>query len=353
MNLSDREWKEFEVKKFFEIFNSAVYHKKDLISSTNKKMKLVPYITRTNKNNGLEDVVEKQESFKSNPKNIIIFGAENATFFYQPFEHITGNKMYGIKNDKINKYIGLFIQQCLNTSVKGCGFSYGQGLTGTREKRRKVMLPVTKENKTIPDWDFMEQYIKKQYENKKRNYDKYLKELTCKLKYKKIVCLSEKDWGEFFLTELFPQIQRGKRLTKANQINGNIPFISSTSLNNGVDNYISNDTKVRKFKNCLTIANSGSVGASFYQPFEFIASDHVTHLKNDKMNKYIYLFIATLTNRLSEKYNFNREINDKRISREKIMLPINNDGQPDYEYMEQYVKNIMINKYNYKKDETN
>lgn len=57
------------------------------------------------------------------------------------------------------------------------------------------------------------------------------------------------------------------------------------------------------------------------------------------MNKYIYLFISTLTNRFSEKYNFNREINDTRISREKIMLPIK-DGKPDYEYMEQYMKNM-------------
>ncbi|EPZ58997.1 type I restriction modification DNA specificity domain protein [[Clostridium] sordellii ATCC 9714] len=63
------------------------------------------------------------------------------------------------------------------------------------------------------------------------------------------------------------------------------------------------------------------------------------------MNKYVYLFIATLTSRLSGKYNFNREINDKRISREKIVLPINKLGNPDYEYMEQYIKNIMIDKY--------
>ncbi|OQA46737.1 MAG: Restriction enzyme BgcI subunit beta [Bacteroidetes bacterium ADurb.Bin302] len=95
----------------------------------------------------------------------------------------------------------------------------------------------------------------------------------------------------------------------------------------------------------MTIANSGSVGASYYHSYEFVASDHVTHLKNDKMNKYIYLFIATLTNRFSEKYNFNREINDRRISREKIILPVNKKNEPDYEYMEQYIKNLMIKKY--------
>ena len=62
------------------------------------------------------------------------------------------------------------------------------------------------------------------------------------------------------------------------------------------------------------------------------------------MNKYVYMFISTLTNRFSEKYNFNREINDKRISREKIMLPVNSKDEPDFEYMEQYMKNITHNK---------
>ena len=94
------------------------------------------------------------------------------------------------------------------------------------------------------------------------------------------------------------------------------------------------------------MANSGSVGACFYEPFEFIASDHITHLKNDKYNKYIYLFISCILNRLKEKYNFNREINDKRISREKILLPTNKNNQPDYGYMEQYIKNLEIKKLN-------
>lgn len=174
---------------------------------------------------------------------------------------------------------------------------------------------------------------------------KYLFEESEGLSYEAIPSLEEKEWADFFLTEVFPEIQRGKRLTKANQSDGETPYVSSSALNNGVDNFISNKGNVRKFSNCLSLANSGSVGASFYEPFEFIASDHITHLKNDNFNKYIYFFIATLTNRLSEKYNFNREINDNRIAREKIMLPIGKSNAPDYNYMEQYIKNIMLGKY--------
>ena len=57
------------------------------------------------------------------------------------------------------------------------------------------------------------------------------------------------------------------------------------------------------------------------------------------------MFISAMTKRWSQKYNFNREINDLRISREKILLPVNNNDEPDYAYIEQYVNNIIIQKY--------
>lgn len=153
-----------------------------------------------------------------------------------------------------------------------------------------------------------------------------------------MLSLNDREWRPFFLTELFPTIQRGKRLKSEDHIPGKMPYVSSSAMSNGVDNFIANTEKVRIFSNCLSLANSGSVGSSFYEPFAFVASDHITHLKNERYNKYHYLFIAALTNRLSQKYNFNREINDNRISREKIMLPVDETGKPDLDFMEAYCK---------------
>lgn len=147
------------------------------------------------------------------------------------------------------------------------------------------------------------------------------------------------DWKVFSLTEIFVEIQRGKRLKKDDHIDGVIPYASSTSLNNGIDGFIGNTNGgVRSFANCLTIANSGSVGSTFFQPFRVIASDHVTKLENKQFNKYTYLFLATMISRVSEKYGFNREINDQRIKKEKILLPVNSKGNPDYAFMERYMK---------------
>jgi hypothetical protein len=150
--------------------------------------------------------------------------------------------------------------------------------------------------------------------------------------------LTNKKWKEFTFTEVFVDIQRGKRLKKDDHIVGTIPYASSTALNNGIDGFIGNSKNIREFKNCLTLANSGSVGSTFYQPFNVVASDHVTKLENRNFNKYIYLFLASIVTRLNEKYSFNREINDTRIRKEKILLPINSKGKPDYEFMENYMK---------------
>lgn len=150
--------------------------------------------------------------------------------------------------------------------------------------------------------------------------------------------LENKEWKEFDLKDVFPEIQRGRRLRKADHIEGHQPYVSSKGINNGLDGYVGNKEKVRIFKNCLTLANSGSVGSCFYQSFAFVASDHVTKLDNKKLDKYTNLFISNIASRIGPKYSFNREINDKRIRREKILLPVNHKGEPDYEFMEQYMR---------------
>ena len=99
---------------------------------------------------------------------------------------------------------------------------------------------------------------------------------------------------------MFPVIRRGKRLKTADHIEGNVPYVSSSAANNAVDAFIGNERYIRKYKNCITLANSGSVGTAFYHCYEFIASDHVTALQSSRLNEYSYLFIATMISRLQK-----------------------------------------------------
>lgn len=243
MEITNREWKEFKVESIFNVINLKAYHKKQLKSS-NKRNNNIPYITRTNKDNGVEDIVENNEEFKINAANTIVFGAENATFFYQPFKYISGNKMYAIESDKINKYTGLFIQQMLNTSVKNCGFGYGQGLTGTRERKRSIILPVSKGDEVSPDWGFIEEYIKRHYYKKQQLWTKYIDKKLSNLHRKKISNLKDKTWKEFSIEELF-KVSIGKNIdgNKVDKLSGYTAYITRKESDNGVDGFINNDIK--------------------------------------------------------------------------------------------------------------
>lgn len=244
--------------------------------------------------------------------------------------------------EKISLYALRFIAVSINQNKTK--FNYGYKANERRILRQTILLPI-KDNGQ-PNYDFMESYIKEKEEIKRKEYLEYCKKQLKLIGdcYNNLTPLYKKQWKSFFIVDIFDSIQRGKRLKTADHLMGSVPYVSSSALNNGVDNFVSNDKGVRKFSNCLSLANSGSVGSTFYEPFEFVASDHVTHLKSNKLNKYHYLFLTTITSRMSQKYNFNREINDKRISREIVLLPITDCGEPDYDYMENYSKNILSNK---------
>lgn len=136
---------------------------------------------------------------------------------------------------------------------------------------------------------------------------------------------------------------RGRRLIRLNQIDGDIAYVSSTKFNNGVDNYITPPKYMKVYNNCITIANSGSVGSTFYHDYDFVASDHVTvlWLKDRQLTKKIAMYLVTLLEKLGDNYFFNREMSDKRISKDYIRLPITEKGKIDWAYIEEFMDSII------------
>lgn len=213
--------------------------------------------------------------------------------------------------------------------------------SSTRLSKLRILLPI--DNFRNPNWQFMEDYIKQEQKDIAQKVISYYEQKMLETSFD-LVGFGDVEWREFIFNDVFRKIQRGKRLKKDDHIEGNIPYISSTSLNNGLDQFIGNEDKVRKFKNNITLANSGSVGSCFYHEYEYIASDHVTSLTLDKADKYIYLFMATIIKRLEEKYSFNREINDKRIRKERFILPADENGNPHWDYISKFMQKLEAEK---------
>ena len=146
----------------------------------------------------------------------------------------------------------------------------------------------------------------------------------------------KREFAPYLVCEVFDEIERGKRLKKADHKPGVVPYASSTAMNNGIDGFIEASPGTRVFYECISLANSGSVGSAFYEPFAFVASDHVTHLKKEGLSEEQYLYAACAIEKQSVNYNFNREINDARIKKMRIMLPVDDEGNPDWAYMTSY-----------------
>ena len=97
----------------------------------------------------------EKPSDKINPAGVISFGAENATFFYQKEEWVSGRDIYYIDTQHLTEYVCLFIIACLQPIASK--YSYNFGLFPELLKKERIKLPVTSNGK--PDYIFMEKYM--------------------------------------------------------------------------------------------------------------------------------------------------------------------------------------------------
>lgn len=337
LTLDEVEWKNFQIRDLFETFEgnkglqtpTGAYIPKECLTDGK-----IPRITVKDTNNGVDSYCfSKEKNYRT--FNNFISVSFLGSVFYHHYEASLDMKVHALIPLKINlnSYIAKFLIVAITNSTMNS--SYGNQLSSTDLIRLRLMLPVDKH--CNPNWKFMENYIKQEEKKQVEKIRKYYSTKLEQLSNENLV-LEEVEWKEFKFFKIFNRIQRGKRLKKSDHIDGLVPYISSTGLKNGIDGFVGNTENVRRFENNLTVANSGSVGSCFYHGYQYVASDHVTALSAKKGDKYSYLFLSTIIKRFEEKYSFNREINDKRIKKEIIVLPTDSCGNPHWQYMSNYMK---------------
>lgn len=168
--------------------------------------------------------------------------------------------------------------------------------------------------------------------------------------------LNVDEWKEFYLGKLF-DIRKGKRLTAADQEDGNNNYIGAIDSNNGVANHIG-QAPIHE-GNTISLSYNGSVGEAFYQFEPYWATDDVNALYSyyDDFNQYIGLFIATVLRKEKYKFSYGRKWTLENMNVSIIKLPIqhNPDGTPyidpnhtysedgyvpDWQFMEDYMKSL-------------
>ena len=155
-------------------------------------------------------------------------------------------------------------------------------------------------------------------------------ELTIKLKGKK--------WRYFEYGDIFV-VKKGQRLTLYDQEKGNIPYVSSSSVNNGIDNYISNGYTD---ENCLSFACYGSIGYVFYHPYKAWVSDNcnVFYIKGKKLNEHIAMFLIPILQLERFRFSYGMTAKAQRLRKFKIKLPVKNNNDIDWDFVENFIKDV-------------
>ena len=152
-----------------------------------------------------------------------------------------------------------------------------------------------------------------------------------------MLTLDGKKWAGFCISDI-AEIVSGRDINDEDKQPGDIPYISSSALNNGISHFVSNTNETLE-AGCISVCRTGSVGYAFYHPYEALYSSNVRKLRlKAGKNKYISLFIATQITAQHERFSYGYILGTARLARQKIMLPVDDEGQPDYAFMEEFMK---------------
>lgn len=336
-SLDEKEWKVIELDSMADVSSGRdIYAQERFDGKT-------PYVTAGTANNGIGYFVgNDNDSVDSNVISVNRNGAVGEAFFH-PYRALFGNDCRRVTlRETRDEDAQIFVTRSI--SCQKTAFSYSRKLGTARLKRLRFLLPV--DDAGEPDYEFMAEYTRQKREAMLDKYREYAEERVAALgDIVDIPTLDEKEWAEFTLSDIFT-VGAGKRLETRNKTQGTRPFIGATDNGNGITGYVSNNN-ASKDSNVLGVNYNGAPCIAFYHPYKCIFSDDVKrlHLKNHEDNEFGLLFFVAIFAQQKVKYSYGYKFKEQRMLRQKLMLPVDDAGEPDYAYMEQYVKSMMLRKY--------
>lgn len=356
MNLIEHNnWKEFLFTEIFDI-QKGFYNKKPPCFEEGN----IPFIGASDSNNGITGFTDygtikanskigygknepiDRKIFKGNA--ICVTNNGSVGYAYYQVSDFTCthdvNPLY-LLNHELNRYIAMFLIACIEKQ-RVC-FAYARKWRPKRMVNSRIMLPATAEG--TPDWQFMEAYMKQQ--------EQAILKPTIERLCKQLITnelmgggnLSNLTWKEFIIEDLF-HAKRPLARKEDEYSEGDVQFVASGCVNNGVTKFCApKSDEVLDKGNCLTV--SPVDGSCYYQATDFLgrggagSSIIILYAKNFELNRFNALFISqAITKTASAKYSYGHMASLDRIKRDKIILPANEDGQPDFAFMSSFMQQV-------------
>ena len=343
MNLNVIDWKRFQLQRLFKI------EKGKRLTSADQEEGNNIYIGAIDSNNGVANYIGQEPIHSGNTISLSYNGSVGEAF-YQPEPYWATDDVNALypRFDNFNKYIGLFFVAVIRQEKYR--FSYGRKWTLDNMKITEICLPILYESAGkpfiddkhkwsddgyVPDWQFMEDYIKSLHHKK----------LITQNKARNVPALNVQDWKEFRFGDLISDIYKAKAINKDDLTIAEgdvfpIRYITRTGDNNGCELLVD-----REFVDILFIEEGNAItigdttATCFYQADEFITGDHMVVIRADAwLNKFTGLFIVAMLTNEQYKYSYGRAFLMNKIKDTVLKLPADSNGNPDWRFMEDYIK---------------
>jgi hypothetical protein len=284
----------------------------------------IPFVSRTEKNNGVSAYVYRIPDIEPNPGHTLSVagGGSVLSTFYQPIPYYSGRDLYYLTPIED---MSVFEMLYYCNVIKSNKYRYSYG----RQANKTLGDLLVPDKDEIPKWVF-----KNKFPDKPKSAPFHNKQIN----------LNDRDWGFVKLTDIFNRIEKCKCSNASDLLNeGNeINYIGAKKSENGVMNRVLKVNKLVSEGNCIVFIGDGqgSVGYTTYQENDFIGSSTLTCGYSPFLNKYIGLFLITILDMERYRYSFGRKYGKEQIKGASIKLPVTKDGNPDWDFMEYYMKSL-------------
>lgn len=342
MNLDVENWKAFTIGKLFKLENGKA--NQGMLEDGNECF----YVGAKKDDNGVMVHCAKDEALLQKGNCIIfICNGQGSVGYanYMDVDFIGTTDIVAGYNENLNEYNGLFIATVL--CQERPKYSFGRKWK-THLRNTEIKLPIKynpdgthyfdaskkySETGYVPDWEWMENYIKTLHH----------KPLTTKNNVDNVEALNVNEWKEFRIGDYF-DIHPTKFIDAVSTedcCGYGVPLVVNSAENNGVAG-LCNMCPTEKGK-IITFSDTTDGNTFFYQDSPFVGFAHIQGMypKTRKWSKYELLFLCTMLMFDSRgKYSYGRKMRRDTISEIKIKLPADSNGEPNWEWMENYIKSL-------------
>ncbi len=151
-------------------------------------------------------------------------------------------------------------------------------------------------------------------------------------------------WRIFKVSDVFGNPTRPNARSIKQYELGDIPFVASGNFNNGIELYVEPKVDEQLDKGgCISISPVG--GFAFFQETDFLgrggAGSSILLLYHKNLNRFNALFLCSILSKSCEKYGYGDMCSAEKLKSELLLLPADSLGQPDWAYMENYIKQVI------------